>query len=176
MRQDLEVQIDQLQQDFDEAQNKISTLSEQLDLLKEENDVNIIDKQKMEQSSEYWQNSFKLLEQTYLEEQEKSENDISSLQSTLASSRDRQKQMEEDLNCALDENQELQNFRNGALYVRENMQNQNLQTNETMDEIAEQNDSNQRLTFDNEQVKRDIAVLIDSYDNYKEEANDTQKN
>lgn len=62
MRQDLEVQIDQVQQDFDEAQSKIETLTETLDHLKEENDVNVIEKQKMEQSSDYWQNSFKLLE------------------------------------------------------------------------------------------------------------------
>jgi hypothetical protein len=44
MRQDLEVQIDHLQQDFDEAQSKIATLSERLDCLKEENDVNVIEK------------------------------------------------------------------------------------------------------------------------------------
>ena len=62
MCQDLEVQIDQVQQDFDEAQSKIETLAEKLDHLKEENDVNVIEKQKMEQSSDYWQNSFKLLE------------------------------------------------------------------------------------------------------------------
>ena len=37
-------------------------------------------------------------------------------------------------------------------------------------------DSIQQLRFDNEQIKRDIAVLIDSYDSYKEEANETQKN
>lgn len=37
-------------------------------------------------------------------------------------------------------------------------------------------DSIQKLRFDNEQIKRDIAVLIDSYDSYKEEANETQKN
>jgi hypothetical protein len=37
-------------------------------------------------------------------------------------------------------------------------------------------DTIQKLKFDNEQIKRDIAVLIDSYDSYKEEANETQKN
>ena len=62
------------------------------------------------------------------------------------------------------------------LCVRENMQSQNCQTNETMHELAEQIDSIQKLKFDNEQIKRDISVLIDSYDSYKEEANEIQKN
>lgn len=54
-------------------------MSERIDYLKEENDINLIEKQKMEQSSEYWQNSFKMIEQSYLEEKEKSEAEIQSL-------------------------------------------------------------------------------------------------
>jgi hypothetical protein len=44
----------------------------------------------MEQSSEYWQNSFKMIEQSYLEEKEKSEAEIQSLQSTLDTARSQQ--------------------------------------------------------------------------------------
>lgn len=45
--------------------------------------------------------------------------------------------MDEELSCIQDQNEELQNFRNGVLCVRENMQSQNCQTDETVHELAQ---------------------------------------
>ena len=50
------------------------------------------------------------------------------------------------------------------------------QTNETRDTIQRFFDDNEVLFMENEQIKRDIQVLIDSYENYKKENQKIQEN
>lgn len=82
--------------------------------------------------------------------------------------------MEEQLNSISEEHEELMNFRNAVVYVRQNMQSIECQTDETMENIVKRKNENEQLGSENRQIKRDIAVLIDSYDNYKQEAKRAQ--
>ena len=43
-----------------------------------------------------------------------------------------------------------------------------------MEHTVKMKNDNEQLASENRQIKRDIAVLIDSYDNYKQEAKRAQ--
>ena len=68
MRQELEIQVEEKTCSIQEANLQIQSLEKDFEQLQDQVDSLMVQKQKLEQSSEYWQGSFKLIEQHFIEE------------------------------------------------------------------------------------------------------------
>ena len=68
MRQDLELQVETLTAQMENANAQISKIEKELAQLQHEIDQSNLEKIKLEQSAQYWQESFKQIESEFLHE------------------------------------------------------------------------------------------------------------
>lgn len=79
MRQDLEGEVEEKNQAIEEANDQIKEFESDLKQFQEQMNSMVVEKQKVDQSCEYWEGSFKLVEQHFLEQKERSHNEIDNL-------------------------------------------------------------------------------------------------
>jgi hypothetical protein len=79
MRQEAEAMLEEKIQNEEVWDNKVVTTNQECEKMKSQMNDLMDDKLKVEQTAEYWESSFKLIEKHYLEEKEKSEQEIERL-------------------------------------------------------------------------------------------------
>ena len=170
MRQELEEQLDQIKTSHNEATDKIQILEREGQSLMARLEQEQIDKQKTEQSQAYWQNSFKQMEQHHHDEKQKTEAEVARLTEQLHQYSLRHQENQDELDILFNEKENLLTFKNKVVKARVEAADVECQTEETMEWVQSCVMANKQLSMENGQVQRDIQVLLDSYDNYKQES------
>ena len=170
MRQELEQQVDQVKSVEAEHLDRIRALQKELATSQQKLEQEQIDKLKTEQSAEYWQNSFQEIEKHFLEEKEKAEAEIGRL-TNLTENQDRQlDELDRRADAMRTEAERLAAFKRSTEQRRAAARTVALQTIETSQGLEQVYSANRILSVENDQVKRDIQVLLDSYDSFKGES------
>lgn len=84
MRQELEGLCDEKTMAIDEAKKQISQCEMDLEHLQEQHDNVVTEKDRLTQSNDYWQNSFKLIETHFMEQKAKAVTEIGNLQEEIS--------------------------------------------------------------------------------------------
>jgi hypothetical protein len=105
-----------------------------------------------------------------MEERKRTTAEISKLSEAAEQMKLKLRKVDEQLESLQKENEVLSHFKNDVEERRQNCREAQVQTKEGCADIEGAFVQNKLLTLENSQIKRDIQVLLESYDTYKADA------
>ena len=129
---------------------------------------------RVEQSAEYYQNSFKVLEQHYLEEKEKSDQQIKDLKGQNQVLELELVNCQNELADCVEKCQDVEHKWHQVELIRSTAQQAACQSDFKGEDIQYLMDQNKQIFKENDQINKDIQILINSYDKFKDESNQIQ--
>lgn len=105
-----------------------------------------------------------------MEERKRATSEISKLSEAAEQMKLRLQKADEQLEALYKENEALSHFKGEIEAARQNSKEAQVQTKESSEDVEAAFVQNKLLTLENSQIKRDIQVLLESYDTYKADA------